>query len=335
MSTLISMHFQGTPEVIGDLADAELDRIRRDAFPLLPRPDCYVAQAWRSYKLAPLPTGRLMFSVAQVRGEVDRFRRPVLSARVMVVSPAEMVGPLRDPVAAWRALEAVDDLRDGPAILRALEASSVLTDGRRFQRLVDDHRRLGPLLASTAAALCEPPVDLYLPSGRTAATTLRPVLILLPLARLFRLHLATGSSRAAAGEQREAVLGMEGMTPPSEPAPAPLPQGVRAIPSLLEGLLRREPPPPARPPPARSFDLVSGRASQAGAEGPRWLSDLLASDSQWLGLDPRDRLMLALECMDAGPGEGADPFHRLPALRDLRRIVREAEAMAQGLRRWS
>ena len=330
--TTFSTDFQGQPSLDGPLDEACLDQLRREAFPLAPPFDPSVVgtadSPWRSYKLAPLPGQRLLVSVASERGRTDAMGRPVSSATGCVLSMDDLDGPLRDIGSLWRALDHLSSETppSEAALLEAVNQASPLCSDAAFAELAGRYAQRGAFYATAAAAVaCASPVDVVLPMDASARRHLLPVMLLVPLDHLMRLHLATGSQ---ASDHRERVLGVD--RAPARPRAEPSQKS-----GLLGGLFSRSPPPE----PVQVSPLVDFRHSRVTdgppGEGPLWLARLGAQESDWPGLSARERFGLLLRTGDARAlGAGQSSLFSRPELAQLRRLVQEVEQAEAGLKRW-
>jgi len=329
--TTFSTDFQGRPSLDGPLGDSCLDLLRREAFPLAPPFDPNEVGTeeapWRSFKLAPLPNHQLLISVASERGNTDHLGRPVSSATGCIVGPEDMDGPLRDIGSVWRALDVLsaDEPPTHDALRTEVQRASPLCSDAAFAELAERYSARGAFHAHAAATIggC-PQVDVVLPMDVRARRHLLPVLLLVPLERLMRLHLATGS---LSSDHREKVLGVE--RAPSRAMPDEQKSGV------FGGFFSRSAPPePVKHSPLVDFSrsrVVDGPMDT----GPRWLAALGAARSDWPELTDRQRFCLLLSTGDARTLQtGPTSLFKHPAFERLRELVQELEDAEAGLRKW-
>ncbi len=329
--TTFSTDFQGSPTIHGPLGDPNLDLLRREAFPLAPPFDPSTAGTeeapWRSFKLAPLPDQQLLISVASERGNTDHLGRPVSSATGCIVGPDDMDGPLRDIGSVWRALDVLS--ADAPPtpdeLLSEVKRTSPLCSDTAFENLAERFRTRGLFYAHAAATIAsDSQVDMVLPMDVRARRHLLPVLLLVPLQRLMRLHLATGS---LSSDHRETVLGVE--RAPRRAMPDEPKNG------MFGGFFTRSPPPePVKPSPLVDFSrsrVVDGPKDT----GPRWLAALGAARSDWPELTDRERFCLLVSTGDARTlTTTSSSLFQHPGFEQLRTLVREIEDAEAGLRTW-
>ena len=140
--------------------------------------------------------------------------------------------------------------------------------------------------------------------GEDTVATLRPSLLMLPAARLFRLELATGSTDS---DTRENVI------------------GVRE--HVDQAGNRRAPRQPARPAPRiRDTEVDLRERTISGAEdGPIDLVAALLDSPPWPGLSERERFQVLLGCLDAPfvRGKPATPFDLAASLDSMRKTVQQ------------
>jgi len=330
--TTFSTDFQSRPVVEGPLGSASLDQLRREAFPLSPPANPgragTEAQPWRSYKLAPLPDKRLLVSVVADRGNTDHLDRPVISATGCVLRLDHLDGPLRDIGSLWGALDALSAHTppSADAVLEEVTRSSPLCSDAAFAELSERLSERGAFYAYAAATISRcPTVDMVLPMHAEANRHLLAVMLLVPLDRLMRLHLATG---ATTSDKREMVLGVQ-RAPPRPGAEREASGGLLGSLSSLTA--------PAEP--VKKVPLVDFGRSRVvdgpSGSGPLWLSKLGARDSDWPGLSPRERFALLVRTGDARVLKTADTsLFSHKELDRVRRMAEELQLAEDGLKDW-
>ncbi len=324
--------FQAELVLDGRLSETDQSFVRRAAFPQTPpyapaehHPD------WRSYKIVPFPDGmRLLISVVSDRGRTDRLDRPVLSATGLVATRAELTGPLRDIGSVWRALDHHQTPQPPApdALLQATRSGSPLWTPTRFATLVEQLADRGTFLAEAAAALSSRPgTDVVLPADSRARRALQPVLLLVPLARLMTLHLATGS---VPSERREPILA----TPLPLRTPPPESFGSEGV---LRRLFQRKWARSTTPAKLRNRIDFEQQQVSGGGSPPSWLVQLATAPSDWPEISAMERLRFVLEWGDnqsIRPNE-TTLSDAVPAFAELRRATTELRAVEASLRSWT
>jgi hypothetical protein len=315
LPALFTVVFQGEPVVVGDLGGEELRDCQREAFPRSPRRDATSDPEYRAFKISPLRSGRLLFSAISNGGARDAHGRPTLRATGCVIDRDSLAGPLRDPAAIWSALPGWEPAQGADAFVGAVARESVWESQEAF----DDIRELlaaeGPFHASVASVLTRQKALLSAGDGLEVVAALKPALLLLPAARLFKLELATGSVDSDA---RENVIGVRDRIGPGEPG------------GLLGNLLGRR-----RGGAAPSVDFET-RTTSGADEGPIDLVSALTNPAPWPGVADRSRLQLLLGTLDAPfvRGRPATPFDLSPELDALRKSVQQIEQLTRQLEAW-
>ena len=321
--------FQGQPEVGGHISQPDLDALRREAFPWSPPFDVTEDRQWRGYKLAPLPSGRLMISAAANLGASDHLGRPVLSAVGCAIDSRDLCeGPARDVGAVWRALDRFEgQLPALDALMGVIQEGSMLASDLRFEELQRRSRKFGTFMHRAIGLLSgDDPVDLVLPANEQARQHLQPILLLCPGAALLQMHLATG---AVPSDRRERV-----QATPSRPPRSRAAVGREEQSGGIGRWVRRSKPAPEPRPSNGVVDFIDGYVSGAPAVDVGWLLDLLEMESTWPGLAARDRFRMAMRAMDAVHPSRSGAFSSIPELARLRQILDEIDTVERAIDDW-
>ena len=313
---LLTLTFQGDPDVLGALDADDRREAQREAFPRSPRRDAQTDQAYRACKIAPLRSGRLLFSVVQNRGEKDAHGRPALRATACVLDREGLAGPSRDPAAVLRALEQLPSAESVDTFVSRVRSLSAWENDAAFDALSQELTIDGPFHARVAASLTRPSAQLSW-EGSDDVGALRPALSLLPLARLLRLELATGSDDS---DTREAVLGNRGAL-----------EGAGEERGRLGAILGRW-----RPARSASVDFRQRPPIPTEDSGPVDLVQAIIASSPWPGFTARERFRLLMASLDSTGADGKrrDPFELSGELNALRTTVRQIEALTERLEGW-
>lgn len=313
MPTLFTLTFQGTLEPAAAVPEPEAREISRHAFPLNPPRDAAVREGFRSYKLAPLSSGRLLASVVANRGDRDSYQRPVLRAHGALLDDTDLGGPARDLCAVWEALDQLPE--EDAAFAHELENRSIASSEEAFGAFSETLARAPEFYAQLADALGEETVDLY-SGGEPTTRDLRAAMGLLPASRLARLHLALGAEDS---EYREPLLGFTGQAPPEEEK------------GFLGGLFGGK----GKGESGVVVDLVGRRVRGHRGEGPRGLAHTLADSTPWPdGTGGLERYATLLRCLESPRSEPLTPFDAHPELARLRRAIADLEHLSEELSRW-
>ena len=309
MTTCFTLTFQGTLESEGTVPESEAREISRHAFPLnLPR-DAAVRDGFRSYKLAPLSSGRLLASVVANRGDRDSYDRPVLRAHGALLDSTDLEGPARDLCTVW---DVLDQQPEGEAAFaQELQTRSIASSEQAFQAFSEDLARAPDFYAHLAEALGQETVDLYF-GGEPTTRDLQVAMGLLPVSHLSRLHLVLGTEES---EYREPLLGFSGAAPPEEDK------------GFLGGLFGK-----GKDEEGVIVDLVGRQVRGLQAEGPRGLAQALATSEPWPnGTGGLERYNTLLRCLDSS----LTPFDAHPELARMRRAIEDLEELSEELSRWT
>jgi hypothetical protein len=314
---LLTLTFQGEPTVSGALDGEELRECQREAFPRSPRRDAATNADYRSFKLAPLRSGRLLLSTVCNRSETDVHGRAALRAMGCVIDRDAASGPARDLTAVWSSLTSWTPAISMDEFMTAVTKTSALENDQLFTDLHERFTADAPFYAAAASALTKRQVNLLLSPGEDVVHLLRPVLLLLPASRLFRLELATGSVDS---DTREATLGFIGSNNN---------HGEESSGGLLGNLLRR------RQGGAASIDFRAKLVTGAD-EGPIDLVSAVIDTAAWGHIPPRERFRLLLRTLDSQwvGGRQLTPFDLAPELDEMRRTVQRIEGLSKKLEGW-
>ncbi len=314
MTTLLEMTFQGETRAVGPLDPAEEREVGRAAFPLAPPRDATERDDFIAFKMAPLPSGRVLLSAIHNRGDRDAYDRPVLRANGCVLQAADLTGALRDPAAVWRTLEDFDADRGSGDFERRVAELSIHASEPAFERFREALARSWDFQARLAAVLGSKSLDLYLGAPSAAAPELlQPAFGLLSTSRLCQLELAIGGEIS---EVREAMLGLPAEAPPS------VGKG-RGMLSRFVG--RKQDDDSADV----AVDFRNEKVYGSRSKGPVELARAITDPEPWpVAMPTRDRYQVLLECLDSG----RSLFDVLPELDALRRAIQRLEKLSKAVK---
>ena len=317
MSALFSLSFQGEPEFLGAVGEAERRQVPLLAFPNRPSHEAIRSPGYRAFKVAPLSSGGLLLAAISNRGARDRFGRPVLSCTGYIADPGRLSGSFRDIGAVLKALAEWTPSEGMAEFEHRVERLSVMTDPAAFERMFGYLRSHPRFVANAAAALTRRESDLYFRRGESDLDELSTVLAILPLKYIKRLCLATGS---VDGEGREPALGLIESSSPN---------------SLAGGLLRRIGRLWRRGPNRPRVRFSSKTVEGIGESPLTPVVDAVLDPFDWPGTDPQKRFGILLDCLNArGPGgKMKTPFESVRELEQMRRTVRRLEEFTRAVER--